>query len=86
MSKIIVSKVSKLLGDEVKESYGATADLAVILPNEDGKLSIITPRVSGDEGQAKLVLSKKDLKELSKLLKDNEDCDSVELEILISNS
>lgn len=87
MNKFIVSKVSKLSSEDVKTTFGANVDLAVILPTEDGKMSIITPRMKDENGNAKLTLSKKDLKELTKLLKDEEDDGaSIALDIMISST
>lgn len=86
MSKMIVTKVTKVDAENLKAIYGENVELAVVLPSEGGKLSIITPRGVSENTVAKLALSKRDLKELSKMLKDDEDDVSVEFELMIPNN
>ena len=83
MEKAIISKITKIDEEHVKEVYGETIDLAVVLPMEGGKMSFVTPRGAVDAGKAKLVISKKDLKEITKMIKDDDDSVSVEFEITL---
>lgn len=84
MEKAIISKISKIDIETLKATYGETVDLAVVLPMEGGKMSFVTPRGVGDSSKAKLVVSKKDLKEIIKMLKDDDDDVSVEFEITLT--
>lgn len=86
MNKIIVSKITKINAENLKMVYGENVDLAVVLPSDGSKLSIVTPRTTGEPGLAKLAISKRDLKELSKIVKDDEDDVSIEFEILLPNA
>lgn len=86
MSKIIVSKVTKVDAENLKTIYGENVELAVVLPMEGGKMSFITPRAIGECGIAKLALSKRDLKELSKMLKDDDDDVNVEFELMLPHT
>lgn len=82
MQKVIVSKVAKLQPQDVTAKYPDDVNLAVILPVE-GKRTFILPKVKEEEGNISLALSKLDVKELLKILKDEEDDACVNLEILL---
>lgn len=82
MQKVIVSKVAKLQPAEVTTKYTNDVNLAVLLPS-DGKRTFILPKVKEDDGVISLALSKLDVKELLKVLKDEDDDACVDMEILL---
>ena len=80
--KTLVLGVSKIAADKIDEKYG-DENLAVVMKNDEGKKTFIIPKVKGDEENVELMLTKRDLREISKLVKDGTDEDGVEIKLFV---
>ena len=84
MEKSIVLGVSKINSNEIIDKCGDDS-LAVVVKNE-GKKVFLMPKVQDTDGGVNLVLTKRDLRELAKLVKDGEDEDGVEIKLLVKSA
>ena len=84
MEKSIVLGVSKIGNAEIVDKYGDDS-LAVVVKNE-GKKVFLMPKVQDADGCVNLALTKRDLRELAKLVKDGEDEDGVEIKLLVKSA
>ena len=82
MNKTIVHGVNKVLANDVAAQYGDD-NLAVVVKNGDGKKIFLTPKLGGEKETVNLALTKRDLRELSKMVKDGDDEDCVEIKLLV---
>lgn len=82
MNKTIVLGVNKLSANDVATQYGDD-NLAVVVKNSDGKKIFLTPKLGGEAETVNLALTKRDLRELSKMVKDADDEDCVEIKLLV---
>lgn len=82
VDKTLVLGVTKIASDKIEEKYG-DENLAVVMKNDEGKKTFIIPKVKGDEDTVELMLSKRDLREISKLVKEGTDDDGVEIKLLV---
>ncbi len=80
--KNLVLGVEKVSAEQIEEKYGNN-NLAVVLKNDEGKKTFIIPHLGGEHETVELVLSKRDLREISKLVKDGTDDDGVEIKLLV---
>lgn len=85
MDKTIVLGVNKLVAADVSTQYGDD-NLAVVVKNGEGKKIFLTPKLNGEKEVVNLALTKRDLRELSKLVKDGDDEDCVEIQMLVMRS
>lgn len=83
VDRTIVLSVSKIAADKVDEKYGEE-NLALVMKNDEGKKTFIIPKVKGECETVELMLSKRDLREIAKLVKDGEDEDGVEIKLLVT--
>ena len=82
VDKTLVLGVNKIPADKIEEKYG-DENLAVVMKNDEGKKTFIIPKVKGEEDTVELMLSKRDLREISKLVKEGTDDDGVEIKFLV---
>lgn len=82
MNKVIMLGVTKVDENTISDKYG-DENLAVVMKNDDGKKTFIIPKLKNDGDTVELALSKRDLREISKLVKENSDEDGIEIKLLI---
>jgi Cdc6-like AAA superfamily ATPase len=82
MNKTIMLGVSKMTEQDVIAKYGDET-LAVVVKNDDGKKTFFIPKIKDSANNIEIALSKRDLKELLKIVKDNQDDDCVEIKLLL---
>lgn len=82
MNKVIMVDIAKLSTEEAIEKYGDET-LAVVHKNEEGKKIFFIPKTESGNNELKIAFSKRDLRELAKLIKDGDDDDCVEIKYLL---
>ena len=82
MDKIIMLGVSKINENDINEKYG-DENLAVVMKNDEGKKTFIIPKLKSQDENVEIALTKRDLREISKLIKDGTDDDGIEIKLLV---